>query len=165
MLKGIDPILTPDVLHALCAMGHGDEVVIVDSHYPADTAGKSSTYGKILRLDAADTARAIRAVLSVFELDSFVAHPAERMAVDNQPDELPNVQREAQAAVDETVGKPTPFAVVSRELFYDRAKKAYAVILTGETRGWGCFIFRKGLSVTPDSPATSNHSSVAQWGT
>ena len=79
MLKGIDPVLTPDVLHALCSMGHGDEIAVVDAHYPAETSGRSSTVGKVLRLDGIDTARAVRAILSVLILDSFVSHPAERM--------------------------------------------------------------------------------------
>lgn len=163
MLKGIDPLLTPDVLHALCSMGHGDEVAVVDAHYPADAAGKSSTVGKVLRLDGVDTARALRAILSVFVLDSFVPHPAERMQVDNEPETLPQVQREAQAEVDRSAGKSEPFAAVVRQDFYQRAKKAYCVIITGETRGWGCFIFKKGLEVSPDAPSSNNNTNTAQW--
>src|ERR1700748_2863750 len=134
MLKGIDPILTPDVLHALCSMGHGDEVAIVDAHYPADAAGRSSSIGKVLRLDGVDSARAIRAVLSVLPLDSFVPHPAERMQVDNEPQTLPQVQLEAQAEVDVAQRNPHPFAAIIRQDFYQRAKKTYCVIITGETR-------------------------------
>ncbi len=64
MLKGLNPLLTPDVLYALCAMGHGDEVVIVDAHYPADMAARSSVYGKLLRMDGVAVPEAIRAALS-----------------------------------------------------------------------------------------------------
>lgn len=162
MLKGIDPILTPDLLHALCSMGHGDEVVVVDAHYPADTAGRSSTIGKILRLDGVDTARALRAILSVFVLDSFVPHPAERIQVDGEPQTLPHVQREAQAEVDRATGKPQPFAAVPRQEFYERAKKAYCVVITGERRGWGCFIFKKGVELTLDAPSSDNNN-TGQW--
>src|SRR5262249_1375572 len=143
--------LTPDILHALCSMGHGDEVVVVDAHYPADTAGRSSTIGRALRLDGVDTARALRAILSVLVLDTFVPHPAERMQCENEPETLPHVQGEAQAEVDQAAGAPTPFARVERKAFYDRAKKAYCVIITGEMRGWGCFIFRKGVDTAPDA--------------
>jgi L-fucose mutarotase len=163
MLKGIDPVLTPDVLHALCSMGHGDEIAVVDAHYPAETAGRSTTVAKVLRLDGIDTARAVRAILSVFVLDSFVSHPAERMQVDDEPDKLPNVQSEAQAEVDRAAGKSVPFAAVIRKDFYERAKKSYCVIITGETRGWGCFIFRKGVEVSPDAPRSENNTATSQW--
>ncbi len=163
MLKNVDPILTPDILHALCSMGHGDEVAIVDAHYPADTAGKASTVGKVLRADGADSARAIRALLSVFPLDSFVEHPAERMMVDNEPDTMPNVQLEAQREVNEGAGQNTPFGLIPRKEFYERAKKTHCVIITGETRGWGCFIFKKGLHVTPDLPNTIRSAHIADY--
>lgn len=163
MLKNVDPVLTPDILHALCSMGHGDEVAIVDAHYPAATAGKASTVGKELRLDGADSARAIRAVLSVFPLDSFVDHPAERMMVDNEPDTLPNVQVEAQREVNLASDKDQKFGVIPRREFYERAKKTYAVIITGETRGWGCFIFKKGLDVTPDESNKNGSTHISTY--
>jgi L-fucose mutarotase len=152
MLRGIDPVLTPDVLHALCSMGHGDELVLVDAHYPADTAARSSTVGRLLRLDGVDTARALRAVLSVFVLETASGQAAERMQVDNAPETFPHVQREAQKEVDQAVGVHQPFAGITRADFYERAKKAYCVIITGELRGWGCFIFKKGVEAAPDSP-------------
>src|SRR5229473_1444338 len=147
MLKGLDSLLTPDVLYALCAMGHGDEVVIVDAHYPADVAARSSVYGKLLRMDGVTVPVAIRAVLSVLILDNFVDHPAERMEVDGKPNDVPVVQREAQFEVDSAVGRPQMLAAIPRQIFYERAKKAYCVIVTGESRGWGCFIFRKGVDL------------------
>ena len=163
MLKNVDPILGPDALYALCAMGHGDEVVICDAHYPADQAGRLSGYGKVIRMDGANSARAIRAVLSVLELDGFVAHPAERMMVDGQPDYLPHVQQEAQRELETAVQRPFHFASVPRSEFYERAKRAYAMIITGETRGWGCFILRKGLTVTADQPEAAGDAHIGQW--
>src|SRR5271169_2132209 len=139
MLKGLNPLLNPDVLYALCAMGHGDEVVIVDAHYPADVAARSSVYGKLLRMDGVAVPAAVRAVLSVLILDTFVDHPAERMEVDGKPDDVPAVQREVQIEVNCAVGRPQTFAAIPRQIFYERAKRAYCVIITGETRGWGCF--------------------------
>jgi L-fucose mutarotase len=147
MLKGLNPLLTPDILYALCSMGHGDEVVIVDAHYPADAAARSSVYGKLLRMDGVAVPVAIRAVLSVLILDTFVDHPAERMEVDGKPDDVPAVQQEAQFEVDRAVGRTQTLAAIPRQVFYERAKKAYCVIITGESRGWGCFIFRKGVDL------------------
>jgi L-fucose mutarotase len=147
MLKGLNPLLTPDVLYALCAMGHGDEVVIVDAHYPADVAARSSVYGKLLRMDGVALPEAIRAVLSVLILDTFVDHPAERMEVDGKPDDIPVVQREVQVELDRVMGQPQPAAAIPRQIFYERAKKSYCVIITGESRGWGCFILRKGVDL------------------
>ena len=159
MLKGLNPLLTPDVLHALCAMGHGDEVAIVDAHYPADVAAHSSVYGKLLRMDGVAVPVAIRAVLSVLILDTFVDHPAERMEVDGMPDDVPAVQREAQIEVDRAVGRPQMLAGIPRQSFYERAKKAYCIIITGESRGWGCFIFRKGVDLACDIMPDLNEAS------
>ena len=147
MLKELNPLLTPDVLYALCAMGHGDEVVIVDAHYPADVAARSSVYGKLLRMDGVALPEAIRAVLSVLILDTFVDHPAERMEVDGKPNDIPDVQREVQVELNRVVGQPQMLAAIPRQTFYERAKTAYCVIITGESRGWGCFIFRKGVDL------------------
>ena len=105
MLKGINSLLTPDVLYALCAMGHGDEVVLVDAHYPADTAARSSIFGKLLRMDGVDLPAAIRAVLSVFILDAFVENPVVRMEVDGRPDDLPEVQREVELEIERAVAQ------------------------------------------------------------
>ena len=153
MLKNIDPILNADILHALCSMGHADELVIVDTNYPADTSARSSTYGKLLRIDGVDAPRAVRAILSVFPLDSFVSHPAERMEVDNEPNNQPLVQQEVQAEINKAEGRVIPFASVKRADFYNRAKKAYCIIVTGEMRGWGCFIFSKGVNLAADAPS------------
>jgi L-fucose mutarotase len=147
MFKGLDPLPTPDVLYALCAMGHGDEVVVVDAHYPADVAARSAVCGKLLRMDGVAVPEAIQAVLSVLILDTFVDHPAERIEVDAKPDDVPAVQREAQIEVDRAAGRAQMFAAVPRQVFYVRAKKAYCVVITGESRRWGCFIFRKGVDL------------------
>jgi L-fucose mutarotase len=158
VLKNIDPCLSADVLHALCAMGHGDEVVICDANFPADSVARRTVLGKLLRLDGVDAPRAIRAVLSVLPLDSFVEHPAERMEVVGDPTTLPAVQRESQREVDLAQGCATPFASVERFAFYERAKQAYCVIATGEARGYGCFIFKKGVQLAPDAPGAAGAS-------
>jgi L-fucose mutarotase len=153
MLKNIDPLLNADILHALCAMGHGDEVVICDANFPADSVARETVRGHVLRLDGVSAPRAVRAVLSVMPLDTFVDHPAERMEVVGDASALPAVQREAQREVDDAEGRAVAFAPVERFAFYERAKRAYCVIATGESRGYGCFIFKKGVQLAPDAPA------------
>jgi L-fucose mutarotase len=145
VLKAMDPLLGADVLSALRSMGHGDEIVLCDTNFPADSTARATVLGKLLRIDAVNSARAARAVLSVLPLDSFVDAPACRMEVVGQPDEIPEVQREVQAEVDAAEGRPWPLAGIERFAFYERAKQAYAVIATGERRFYGCFIFKMGV--------------------
>ena len=156
MLKHLDPLLNADVLHALRAMGHGDEVVICDANFPADSVARSTVTGKLLRMDGVDAARAVRAVLSVLPLDTFVEAPAMRMEVVGDPHAMPMVQREAQAEVDAAEGRAVPFASIERHAFYARARRAYCVIATGETRGYGCFVFTKGVILAPDAPLAAS---------
>lgn len=145
MLKGIDPLLNADVLQALRAMGHGDDVVLCDTNFPADSVARSTVLGRLLRIENVTAPRAARAVLSVMPLDSFVDAPALRMEIVDKPDELPEVQREMQAEVDRAEGRSWPMGSIERFAFYEQAKRAYAVIVTGERRFYGCFIFKKGV--------------------
>jgi L-fucose mutarotase len=152
VLKNIDPLLNADILYALAAMGHGDEVVICDANFPADSVARQTVLGRVLRVDGANAPRAVRAVLSVLPLDTFVDAPASRMEVVGDASALPAVQREAQREVDDAEGREMPFASIERFAFYERAKKAYCVIATGEPRGYGCFVFTKGVQLAPDAP-------------
>lgn len=150
MLKGIDPILNADVLHALRAMGHGDDLIIADTNFPSDSVARQTVIGKLLRLDNATAARAARAILSVMPLDSFVQHPALRMEIVGKPTEIPPVQAEVQKEIDAAEGREWPMGSVERFVFYDLARKAYCVIQTGERRFYGCFAFKKGV-IPPDA--------------
>jgi L-fucose mutarotase len=145
MLKSIDPLLNADVLQALRAMGHGDDVILADTNFPADSVARQTVLGRLLRIDGVNAARVARAVLSVMPLDSFVDKPAGRMEIMGKPDEIPPVQKEVQAEVDRAEGKSWPMGSIERFAFYDLAKKAYCVIQTGETRFYGCFVFKKGV--------------------
>lgn len=145
MLKAIDPILNADVLYALRAMGHGDDLVIADTNFPSDSVARQTTLGRLLRMDNLTAAEAAEAILSVMPLDSFVDHPAERMEMVGKPKEIPPVQAEVQKAIDKAEGKSWPMGSIERFAFYERAKTAYCVIVTGETRFYGCFIFKKGV--------------------
>ena len=144
MLKGLDPLLNAGVLGALRAMGHGDDLILCDMNFPAQSVAARTGLGRLLRIDA-PMPRVIRAVLSVYPIDSFVADAAARMEVEGAPDEIPDVQREVQAEIDAAEGRSWPTIAVERFAFYERAKQAYAVLQTGERRFWGCFALRKGV--------------------
>ena len=150
MLKSIDPILNADVLYALRAMGHGDDLVVCDTNFPADTIARQTVLGRLLRIDCVTVGRASRAILSVMPLDSFVAKPALRMEIVDKPDEVPPVQAEVQKEIDAAEGHAVPMGSIERFAFYDLARKTYCVIQTGERRFYGCFVFKKGV-VPPDA--------------
>jgi L-fucose mutarotase len=149
MLKGLNPSLNADVLHALRAMGHGDDLIICDTNFPADSVARQTRLGTLLRIDNVTAAEAAAAVLSVYPLDTFVDDAAARMEIVGNPDEIPPVQSEVQKAVDAAEGKAWPMISIERYAFYERAKQAYCVIQTGERRFYGCFAFRKGV-IAPD---------------
>jgi L-fucose mutarotase len=150
MLKSIDPILNADVLYALRAMGHGDDLVLCDTNFPADAVARQTVLGHLLRIDNVTAARAARAVLSVLPLDSFVEKPASRMEIVGQPEDVAPVQIEVQKEIDAAEGRSLSMGSVERFAFYERAKNAYCVIQTGERRFYGCFIFKKGV-IAPDT--------------
>ena len=145
MLKGLNPLLNAEVLYALRAMGHGDDLIISDTNFPSDSVARQTRFGELLRIDNTTAAQAVEAVLSVMPLDSFVDDSAARMEIVGAPDEIPPVQQEVQQAVDAAEGKSWPMISIERFDFYERAKQAYCVIQTGERRFYGCFAFRKGV--------------------
>jgi L-fucose mutarotase len=149
MLKHIDPLLNADLLHALRSMGHGDDIVMCDTNFPADSVARQTIYGKLLRIDA-DAGRSARALLNVMPLDTFVDTPANRMEVVGKPKELLDVHKDVQAEVDRAEGKPWPMGSIERFAFYEAAKKSYCVVQTLERRFYGCFIFKMGV-IAPDA--------------
>jgi L-fucose mutarotase len=149
MLKGIDPRLDADVLYALRAMGHGDALIVADTNFPSYSVASETVLGELLRMDNLTAAQAIDAILSVMPLDTFVDNAACRMEIVGAPTEVPPVQAEVQAVVDAAQATPRPMASIERFDFYDQAKRAFAVIQTGERRFYGCFLLRKGV-IAPD---------------
>jgi L-fucose mutarotase len=150
MLKGLDPILNADVLHALRSMGHGDDLIIADMNFPADSVARQTVLGRLLKLDNVSAARAVKAVLSLMPLDSFVDKPALRMEIVGKPGEIPPVQAEVQAEIDAAEGRSLPMGSIERFAFYYLARKSYAVIQTGERRFYGCFALKMGV-LPPDA--------------
>ena len=146
MLKGIDPLLTPELLKLLCEMGHGDEIVLADANFTAESL---SSARPVLRLAGADMQAACRAVLSVFPLDSYVPQPVAYMKVGNTPE---GYRSELQRSVvnrmeQDGVARSAQCEAVERFAFYERARRAYAIVQTGEMQGYANFIFKKGVIV------------------
>lgn len=136
MLKGIDKILTGDLLKVLCDMGHGDELVIADANFPAETCAQ-----RLIRLPGIDGVRAARAILSVFPLDTY-SSPAFVMDLTDGDKakgmKEPEIWPEYEKLTD-------GFEKLERFEFYERTKRAYAVIATGEERQYGNLILVKGV--------------------
>ena len=145
MLKNLDPALTADVLYILRSMGHGDVVVITDTNFPAQSVAKTTTFGRPVMMDNISTPAAIRAILSVMPLDTFVDDFAMRMEMVDVPTQIPPVQAEAQTEINVAEGAERAMLGVERFKFYDIAKTSYAIIQTGERRFYGCIMLRKGV--------------------
>ncbi len=140
MLRNIPAILSPDLLHSLSAMGHGDEIVIADANFPGTSVGN-----RCYRLDGILATDVLRAILTVMPLDSFVADPAIVMQVVDDPNAVPPVVEAFQEIINETADTPAPIKNLERFSFYDRAKTAFAVVQTGEGRLYGNIILKKGV--------------------
>lgn len=141
MLIGLDPLLTPELLHALAAMGHGDRIVLVDANYPA-TRGQ-----RLIRQPSADTPAVLRAILSLLPVDTYVDHPAQIMQVVGDPDAVPAVVAQMNTILRAT-GWPEAQGI-ERHAFYEAAETAYAIVQTGERRFYGNIALTKGV-IAPD---------------
>ena len=145
MLKTIDPVLSPDLLWILAAMGHGDDIALVDANHPAERIAKACTSGRLVRLPGLSMARAARAILSVLPIDDFMPDPVRRMEVVGQPDNWPDVQREVAAEIHAQAGDHLRLVGIERFAFYTAAQASFAVVQVGDPRPYGCFLFRKGV--------------------
>jgi L-fucose mutarotase len=140
MLKGIDPLLSGDLLKILDDMGHGDQLLLVDRNYPAAASGKP-----VIRLGEVGVLRAAKAILSVYPLDSFIEHPLERMEVEDDPIKTTSLQDGLLQLAKKAENRDLEYGVIPRLNFYERAKNAYAVVHTLEDQPYGCFILQKGV--------------------
>ena len=150
MLKLIDNRLTADVLYTLQKMGHGDVLIIADANFPSTTISKSTVSQSVLNMENLTAPEAIKAILSLLPLDTFVDDFAGRMEIVGEPDTIPAVQAEVQQKINAAEGAERPMISIERFAFYDMARQSYAVIQTGERRFYGCFMLRKGV-IGPDA--------------
>jgi len=151
VLKGIDPLLGPDLLRTLAAMGHGDTIAVCDANFPAETVARATTTGTLIRLDGVPLARAVAAILDVLPLDTFEGAPVHVMRTAGGPADVPDVQREAIAAIRAAEGDAVAVDGLDRFAFYDAARSAFAVVATGDRRAYGNVLLRKGV-ILADAP-------------
>ena len=144
MLKGIDPLLTPELLKALAEMGHGDEIVIADANFTAATLGRGKT---VIRAPGIGMLRMCEAVLSLLPLDAAVAQPVACMQVSGMPEGWRSaLQRQVVARLGEAGwARAEQVQAIERFAFYDRVQRAHAIVLTGEPQPYANFVFRKGV--------------------
>ncbi len=140
MLRNIDPILSPELLYILRAMGHGDEIVIADANFPGSSSGPDC-----IRADGSSASEVLQAVLSVMPLDTFVPDPALSMQVVGDPDAVPDAVADFQRIIDATADNPARIQGLDRFAFYARAATAFAIVQTGERRLYGNIILKKGV--------------------
>jgi L-fucose mutarotase len=139
VLKNLSPLLVPRLLYRLAAMGHGDELAVVDRNYPAYSAGP-----EVVDLAGVDTTTAVQAVLSVLPLDTFVDRPLAYMEPVTGDPLLP-IHREVTALATEVEGRVITAQPVPRHDFYQRARSAAVIVATTEDRPYGCFLLVKGV--------------------
>lgn len=139
MLKGVSPLLSPDLLKVLCEMGHGDTIVFADAHFPACSLGP-----RVLRADGIGIPALLRGILPLFELDAYAEHPF--LMMEPVPgDRLDDAYAaECSAALDGRVP-----GLVERFAFYGIAERASAIVATGELRKYGNVILQKGVIPPP----------------
>ncbi len=144
MLKGIDPLLSPDLLRVLAAMGHGDEIVIADANFTAETLGQGRP---IIALPGVGVQRAAEAVLSLLPLDAAVAQPVAFMQVSDTPAGYRSALQRGVIARLEAQGwaRGEQCEAVERFAFYERVRRAYAIVHTGELQPFANFVFKKGV--------------------
>jgi len=143
MLKGINPLLTPELLKLLCEMGHGDEIVLADANFTAESLATRP----VLRLSGAGMHDTCVAVLSVFPLDSHVAQPVAYMRVGDKPEGYRSeLQRSVVQRMErDGVARSDQCEALERFAFYERARRAYAIVQTGELQAYANFVFKKGV--------------------
>ena len=140
MLKGIDPVLTGELLKVLDEMGHGEQLLVADRNYPARAAGKP-----VVNVGEIGAVRALTAILGVFPLDTFVDFPLERMEAENDPTVTNPTMDAVLDLARSSHGAPLEFGVIPRFEFYERAKGVAAVVQTQETAPYCDFILTKGV--------------------
>jgi L-fucose mutarotase len=140
MLKGIAPCISPDLLKVLAEMGHGDEIILADAHFPGHTLN-----ARILRADGVSITMLLEGILPLFELDSY-AEPLVMMAAvegDKLDKKVENCYMET---VHQFVPKAKPPIRIDRFAFYERARKSFAVVISGETAKYGNILLKKGVT-------------------
>jgi len=142
MLKGIPPIISPDLMRVLMEMGHGDELVLGDGNFPAAACGK-----RLVRCDGHAVPKLLDAILRLCPLDTFVERPVALMEVVPGDSTVPAIWEEYRAIIWKHDDHFNDFEFVERFAFYERAKQAYAIVATSERALYANIILKKGVVV------------------
>jgi L-fucose mutarotase len=140
MLIGIDRVISPELLDALFRMGHGDEIVLADAFFPGDSMNT-----RVIRADGIRVPALLDGILALINLDSYVSHPVVMMAPAPGDSLDEKVEQSFRAAIDRHWPETPAIERIERFSFYERAKKAFAVLMTGETVKYGNIILKKGV--------------------
>ena len=140
MLKGIPSILSPELLKVLMEMGHGDEIVLADGNFPA-----ASTAQRLIRSDGNTVPELLTAIMGLFPLDTFVERPVALMAVVPGHNYQPAIWDDFRRIIDASGEKMADFEYMERFAFYERARKAYAIVSSSETALYANIILKKGV--------------------
>jgi L-fucose mutarotase len=140
MLIGIDPVISPELLDALFRMGHGDEIVLADAFFPGDTCNS-----RVIRADGLRVPALLQGILKLINLDYAVEHPVIMMDTGHGDTLDPTVETSYRAVIDRLWPGTPATERIDRFAFYERTKKAYAVVMTGETVKYGNIILKKGV--------------------
>jgi L-fucose mutarotase len=140
MLKGLHPLLVPDLVHALASMGHGDEIAVVDANFPASSVGR-----RVIELAGASAPEALAAILTVLPLDTMVVPAAFTMQVVGDAGAVPEPVADFAAVLTAQGLGDSEIGALERHAFYDRARDAFAVVRTGEGRPYGNILLVKGV--------------------
>ena len=140
MLIGIDPVISPELLDVLFRMGHGDEIVLADAFFPGD-----SMNSRVIRADGIKVPALLDGILALMNLDSYVPHPVAMMAPAPGDSLDENVEKSFRTVIDRRWPGTPAVEFIERFAFYERTKKAYAVLMTGETVKYGNIILKKGV--------------------
>lgn len=141
MLKGIHPAISPELLKVLAEMGHGDELVLSDAHFPAH-----QLHHRVIRADGISVATLLEGISPLFEYDAYVDAPLIMMQAVEGDSLDPCVEERYLAAIKSAVGNVPNLQRIERFAFYDRAKTAYAVVITSELAKYGNIIIKKGVT-------------------
>ena len=140
MLIGIDPVISPELLDTLFRMGHGDEIILADAFFPGDSCNS-----RVIRADGIKVPAILNGILALMNLDSYVPHPVAMMAVVPGDTFDAGVEKAYREVIDRHWPQTPAIERIERFAFYERTKKAFAVVMTGETVKYGNIILKKGV--------------------
>ena len=140
LLKNVHSLLGPDLLRILRAMGHGDEIAVVDTNFPAESCAK-----RLVRMDGVSATAILEAIISVMPIDTYVDTPVNTMRVIGEIEVVPEIVQEFRDIIERDSPPTIPFGTLARNAFYTRSREAFAIVATGDRRLYGNIILTKGV--------------------